>query len=79
MGAKTQARRLSPEAIVVVDVDFATDYPGMDVKRTGGEVKLGGGPVIARGTAATHACSQSCARWRRQKASPFRFGRPRAA
>jgi putative aminopeptidase FrvX len=50
MGAKTQARRVSPEAIVVVDVDFATDYPGMDVKKTGGEVKLGGGPVIARGT-----------------------------
>jgi len=50
MGAKTQTKRLSPEAILVIDVDFATDYPGMDVKKTGGEVKLGAGPVIARGT-----------------------------
>ncbi len=50
MGAKAHARRLSPEAIIVVDVDFATDYPGMDVKKTGGEVKLGAGPVLARGT-----------------------------
>jgi putative aminopeptidase FrvX len=50
MGAKTQAKLRQPEAVVVVDVDFATDYPGMDPKKAGGELKLGAGPVLARGT-----------------------------
>ena len=31
-----------------MDVTHATDYPGVDVKRTG-EAKLGAGPTIARG------------------------------
>ena len=49
MGAKAMARRLRPDVMIVVDVDFASDDPGVDPKKLAGEVKLGGGPVIHRG------------------------------
>ena len=51
MGAKAMAIRWQPDVIIVVDVDFASDDPGMDAKKLGGEVKLGAGPVIHRGAA----------------------------
>ncbi len=49
MGAKAMAMRRQPDVIIVVDVDFASDDPGLDAKKLGGEVKLGAGPVIHRG------------------------------
>ncbi len=49
MGAKAMARRLDADVIIVVDVDFASEDPSVDAKKLGGEVKLGGGPVIHRG------------------------------
>ena len=55
MGAKAMGRRLKPDVIIVVDVDFASDDPGNDAKKIGGEVKLGAGPVIHRGAAGNHA------------------------
>jgi putative aminopeptidase FrvX len=48
MGAKAMAIRWQPDVVIVVDVDFASDDPGMDAKKLGGEVKLGAGPVIHR-------------------------------
>lgn len=51
MGARAMAMRWQPDVIMVVDVDFASDDPGMDAKKLGGEVKLGAGPVIHRGAA----------------------------
>lgn len=51
MGAKAMAMRWQPDVIIVVDVDFASDDPGLDAKKLGGEVKLGAGPVIHRGAA----------------------------
>ena len=51
MGAKAVALRWHPDVMIVVDVDFASDDPGLDAKKLGGEVKLGAGPVIHRGTA----------------------------
>ena len=51
MGAKAMAIKWQPDVIMVVDVDFASDDPGMDAKKLGGEVKLGAGPVIHRGAA----------------------------
>lgn len=47
-GARTSAYGIDPQAGIAVDVTHATDYPGVDVKRTG-EAKLGAGPTIARG------------------------------
>ena len=55
MGAKAMAMRWRPDVTMVVDVDFASDDPGMDAKKLGGEVKLGAGPVLHRGAAANQA------------------------
>lgn len=49
-GARPSAHGLEPVAAVVVDVTHATDFPGAEKKRHG-EVKLGGGPVLTRGSA----------------------------
>jgi len=50
-GAHTSAFGIDPKVGIAVDVTFATDYPGMGAKEKGifGNIKLGGGPVIARG------------------------------
>jgi Cellulase M and related proteins len=47
-GAKTSSYFLNPDIAIAVDVTVATDYPGVD-KRTIGDIKLGGGPVLAKG------------------------------
>ncbi|RKY35483.1 MAG: M42 family peptidase [Candidatus Omnitrophota bacterium] len=47
-GAQTSAYGISPDIGIAIDVTFATDFPGMD-KRKIGDIKLGAGPVIARG------------------------------
>jgi endoglucanase len=49
-GARTSAFRVEPEAAVVVDVTHATDHPGAE-KKEAGDFKLGGGPVLSRGSA----------------------------
>jgi endoglucanase len=49
-GARTSAFGVEPDAAVVVDVTHATDYPGVEKKEVG-DFKLGGGPVLARGSA----------------------------
>ena len=49
-GARTSAVGIDPHAALVVDVTHASDYPGAD-KRQVGEHKLGGGPVLSRGSA----------------------------
>jgi endoglucanase len=48
-GARPLAVRLDPTVAIVVDVTHATDYPGID-KRRHGEYRLGGGPVLSRGS-----------------------------
>ena len=50
MGAKALGRRLRPDCVLVVDGTFSSDYPGVDAVRMGGEVKLGGGPVLGLGS-----------------------------
>lgn len=48
-GAYTSAFSFDPHAAIVVDVTHATDHPEAN-KRRSGDVKLGGGPVISRGS-----------------------------
>ncbi len=48
-GARTATFGIDPVVGIAVDVHHATDTPGLDVKRYG-NVKLGGGPVVVRGT-----------------------------
>ena len=52
-GARTAAYKLDPQLAVVVDVTFSTDAPCIEKKEVG-EHKLGGGPVLTRGSA-SHA------------------------
>ena len=47
-GARTAAYALDPQVGIAVDVTFATDYPGID-KSLVGDIRVGKGPVIARG------------------------------
>jgi endoglucanase len=49
-GAHTAAYSFEPHVAIVVDVTFATDHPESD-KKQNGDVKLGGGPVLSRGSA----------------------------
>ncbi|MBN1948657.1 MAG: M42 family metallopeptidase [Candidatus Cloacimonetes bacterium] len=47
-GATTSAFGIDPHIGIAIDVTHATDYPGMDKKQVG-DIKLGGGPVLAIG------------------------------
>jgi putative aminopeptidase FrvX len=49
-GARVSATGLNPKAAIVVDVTHATDHPGIEKKEVG-DFKLGGGPVLSRGSA----------------------------
>jgi endoglucanase len=48
-GARTSATALVPFAAIVVDVTHATDTPGIE-KKQHGDIALGGGPVLSRGS-----------------------------
>jgi endoglucanase len=48
-GALVGACGVNPQMALVVDVTFATDHPGVEKKELG-EHRLGGGPVLARGS-----------------------------
>jgi len=47
-GARASAYNVSPDVAIAIDLTFATDFPSMD-KRKIGDIKIGEGPVIARG------------------------------
>jgi len=49
-GARMVGADLEPDAVVAIDVTHATDSPGVPDGRRG-PVELGGGPVVARGSA----------------------------
>jgi putative aminopeptidase FrvX len=49
-GARTTAVSLDAQAAIVVDVTHATDHPGIEKKRHG-DIRLGGGVVLSRGSA----------------------------
>jgi putative aminopeptidase FrvX len=51
-GARNSAFHLDPDVALVVDVTFATDVPDIEKKEVG-EHRLGGGPVLTRGSS-TH-------------------------
>ncbi|MCE5249916.1 M42 family metallopeptidase [bacterium] len=48
-GAYTSAFSIEPLVGIAIDVTHASDQPGVEKKRVG-DIKLGGGPVIARGS-----------------------------
>lgn len=49
-GAKTSAFRINPDVGIAVDVTFAMDHPWLErEKKIVGDIRIGKGPVIARG------------------------------
>lgn len=48
-GARACAFALDPQVALVVDVSFASDAPGMEKKELG-DHRLGGGPILTRGS-----------------------------
>ncbi len=50
-GARSSAYSLEPDVALVVDVTFSTDVPDIEKKELG-DHKIGGGPVLSRGSAA---------------------------
>lgn len=48
-GARVAAHAVQPHMAIAVDVTFATDHPSVEKKEVG-DHKLGGGPVITRGS-----------------------------
>ncbi len=69
-GARTAAYRLDPQVAIVVDVTFATDAPGVEKKELG-DHKLGGGPVLTRGSAAHPVVFEKLAEVAAREELPF--------
>lgn len=52
VGATTLSWHVKPQVAIALDVTHATDYPGAD-KKSDGEIAVGGGPVLGRGSSVT--------------------------
>ncbi|MEO0146437.1 MAG: M42 family metallopeptidase [candidate division WOR-3 bacterium] len=72
-GAHTAAFGIDPKVGIAVDVTFATDYPGMGSKEKDifGNIKLGGGPVIARGPNINHRVHELLVKTAKEKKIPY--------
>ena len=79
MGAKAHARRLSPRRSSSSTLTSPPTTPGMDVKKAGGEVKLGAGPVLARGTGSNARLFQLAVEVAQAEGIAVQVGRRRAA
>jgi putative aminopeptidase FrvX len=69
-GARSSAFGLEPDAALVVDVTFSTDVPDIE-KRELGEHRLGGGPVLSRGSAAHPAVFERLAEVAETEGIPY--------
>ena len=74
----TSAYEVRPDIALVVEVGFATDFPGVEKKEIG-EFKVGGGPILSRGANINPALFELLARTAREENIPFQvIGEPRA-
>lgn len=69
-GALVGASSLSPQMAIVVDVTFATDHPSIE-KKEHGDAKIGGGPVLARGSIISPVVFRMMRDAAERKAMPF--------
>lgn len=69
-GAATSAFQIEPDVAIVVDVTFAADAPGIDKKEVG-DHKLGGGPVLTRGSASHPLVFERIAAVAERESIPF--------
>jgi len=71
-GARTSSFGINPKVGIAVDVTHATDHPDMDKKRVG-DIKLGSGPVIARGANINPVVEKILIRTARDEKIPFQI------
>jgi len=69
-GARTSATALTPLAAIVVDVTHATDTPGIE-KKQHGDIALGGGPVLSRGSVVNARIFELLAETAEQEGIPY--------
>lgn len=69
-GARTSAYTLEPDVALVVDVTFSTDVPDVEKKELG-DHKIGGGPVLSRGSAAHDKVFEMLAEVAEEEGIPF--------
>lgn len=71
-GARTAAHALGTEVGLALDVCHATDYPDAD-KRKVGEIRLGAGPVVARGANINPRVFELLVRTAREESIPIQI------
>lgn len=77
-GAKTSAHGIDPKAGIAVDVTFASDSPGVDVRRTG-KAEIGKGCVLHRGANINPIVGEGLIELARKKKIPHQItAEPRA-
>ncbi len=77
-GGTTSAYGVNPDVGLAVEVGFATDHPEMDHKDIG-EIKVGGGPAIARGPNINPMLFELLVRTAQEEQIPYQvLGVPRA-
>jgi endoglucanase len=72
-GAATSAFSIKPDVAIAVDVGNATDTPGVSKERYG-EIKLGKGPIIDRGSSVSPAVEDMLKTVARSRKIPFQAG-----
>lgn len=71
-GARTSATGLEPAVAVVVDVTHATDHPSADKKEVG-DIRLGAGPVLSRGSSVNPVVFELLARTAEREKIPYQI------
>jgi putative aminopeptidase FrvX len=72
-GAHTSSYDLNPDAAIVIDVTHTSDQPNVP-KRKVGEINLGGGPVIERGSGVHPGMSDLIVAVAEEEGIPHQFG-----
>lgn len=71
-GARIGATAIEPFAAIVVDVTHASDTPGVEKKELG-DIRLGGGPVLSRGSSVNAAVCDLLAEVADAEGIPYTF------
>ena len=71
-GAHWAANRVKPDVAIIVDVTYATDYPGTNPEESG-DVKLGQGPVICNSSMANKKVNEFFKACAKEKNIPYQM------
>ena len=71
-GAHWAANRVKPDVAIIVDVTYATDYPGTNPEESG-DVKLGKGPVICNSSMANKKVNEFLKNCAKERNIPYQM------